>query len=298
MGPFRWVILVLWSLVYLSGCTVSDDPAPGKVRDFSVAVTPPDLSSVDAARPAGAVGAACTSDLDCKFGKTPVCWKTRVLDDPANLPTLGGYCSSPCSTSADCGPYGSCEVIVPGLLQKYCVAGCTDAATCRHPDYACFYGASGGGGYCYPALKLSCNPTLGSGVCTDPTKACIRRTFEDLGECHDTCALGAGTCAPIGTQRQHCVYLDTTRDLQGVTTRDKFKGTTCFPLYADARMVGANCMYFDECLDTLQCNLGPNGDNKCRGLCLVGLDSGCDPGFTCKDAFAAGRGQPGLCLPN
>jgi hypothetical protein len=263
-----------------------------------------DLNGADLAIGSGQIGAPCRTDGQCTLGKAPKCWTNNILGDPGNLPTAGGYCTSTCTSDTDCGGYGHCLSVQAGA-PKYCLRTCYLPNTCRpNEGYACFpfdkYS-----GYCYPATRLSCNPTAidsatQNGTCpgANPASACVRRTYEDLGECRPLCNLGVATCAAADGQRQHCVYLDTTVDSKGAPTRDAFRGLACFPLYNDAKNEGADCTYFDECVDGFQCNVVLACDGKCRALCVVGTTDTCPSGRTCRDAFKAGVGKPGLCLPN
>jgi hypothetical protein len=193
-----------------------------------------------------------------------------------------------------------------GIQQKYCLATCTNACTCRD-KYACFaLGATKG--FCWPDDRLTCNPTAGDGSCSadfngdgrpDPG-GCIRRAFEDKGECRQGCALGTSTCPflPNGRQ-QHCVYINSQISSGGQPTRDKYKGLACFELRITPppASLNASCNFFDECEDGLQCNLSPGGDQKCHTLCQVGVSGACgDATQDCKDVFQAGLGNPGLCV--
>jgi hypothetical protein len=260
-----------------------------------------DLAGVDLAIGPGSIGAPCLGNGDCTAGNTPSCWKNYILDDPGNLPTPNGYCTSSCTTDADCGSTGSCQAVLPG--KNYCVRKCYVANTCRPADgYACFILATHLG-YCYPATRLSCNPTqtdpaTKNGTCPgqNPPSACIRRTFEDLGECRPLCAGGAGSCSAADGLAQHCIYLDTTRTVGGNPTRDTFKGLACFPVYLDSKKPGGSCNYFEECTDGYECNVVAGGDHICHGLCTVGLDGSCTAPETCHDTFGLGAGQTGLCL--
>lgn len=283
-------------LTLLLGCLVDDSLPPSERRDMAQAVD--DLSSSTAAGdmtvPPGATGQACTKAADCTTGAAPRCWATNINDEPGNLATPGGYCTSTCTTDKDCGAFGTCQDL---LGARYCLERCTGARGCRVPDYACFV-LTATSGYCFPAARLTCNPTVGDGTCSGGQQGCIRTAFDDLGTCRDLCPLGTNTCPvlPSGT-RQHCVYINATRDTNGVATRDKFKGTACFPLAPTPLQLGAACSYFDECQDGLQCNLSPGGDRKCRQLCKVGVGGACaDANTVCTDVFAAGLGNPGLCL--
>jgi hypothetical protein len=251
-------------------------------------------------RPPGSLGLPCTKDTDCTAGVMPSCWEQEVLDEPGNVPTPNGYCTSSCTTNSDCGSEGTCAT-VSGSMQ-YCLESCTNATTCRDPSYACWV-LSNTSGYCWPSTLLTCNPTVGTGQCmldnngVPAAGGCIRRTFEDLGQCQQTCALGPGTCPVLGNgDKQHCIYVNATLDTNGVPTRDKYKGTACFELYANAITENGACSYLDECQDGLECNLTPGGDSKCHTLCLVGLAGACAAPLSCKDVFKAGAGGAGLCL--
>jgi hypothetical protein len=288
----------------LTGCTVPPEKT-SLVKDFATSdggSEGPDFSLADFALPAGGIGASCTLDAQCTAGMgTKSCWKNNILNDPGNLPTPGGYCTSSCTADADCAGQGTCQTIVTG--KKFCLNSCVTANQCRVQDkYACFM-LSKSTGYCYPSTRLTCNPTAvdgasGNGTCpgATPPSGCIRRAFENLGECLPLCQLGSGTCAATGGGLQHCVYFDATKDANDVATGDKFKGLACFPLLAASKQPGDVCSYFDECVDGYQCNLSPGGDKKCRQLCIVNASTGCDMGYTCKNVFNAGAGNPGLCL--
>jgi hypothetical protein len=285
-----------------AGCTVPDQTI-NLTRDMSMPVGSsglPDLYGLDLSLIPGAIGSPCTLNTDCTTG-TPKCWAKNILDDPGNLPTPGGYCTSICTSDTDCGGQGTCQTVATGL--KYCLASCFAANICRTQQrYACFIlGPSKG--YCYPSNRLLCNPTqidpgTGNGTCpgATPDAACIRRTYEDQGECLNTCTLGSGTCSAVAGGLQHCIYINAGYDANGQPTRDKFKGTACFPLLAKPKQLGDTCSYYDECADGLECNLGPSGDKKCHQLCEVGAPATCGAGQTCQDSFLAGRGNPGLCF--
>ncbi len=282
-----------------TGCPVSDTP-PDSLRRGDMSVSgdqgpAKDLTSGDMNRPPGSLGTPCTADTDCKIGSAPSCWKQQILDQPGNLPTPGGYCTTTCNADSDCGGQGICTTVAGQL--KYCLASCSNSTTCRHPDYACWSLGKNNNGYCWPSTRLTCNPTTGTGQCdtVTPAKACIRQTFEDQGECFTECLIGPGNCQ-VG--KTHCVYINATQDTSGVSTRDKYKGPACFPLYADAKQENAACQYYDECMDGLQCNLSSGGDGKCHVLCIVGLVAACASPLICKDVFGAGSRGAGLCLPN
>lgn len=299
--PFAAALTLVVGLV-AAGCTVPDQTID-LTHDLSMSTgysQLPDLNGLDLSIVPGSIGAPCKANTDCKAG-TPKCWAQNVLDDPGNLPTPGGYCTSVCSTDADCAGQGSCQTIATGA--KYCLASCFTANICRvQQTYACFIlGPSKG--YCYPSNRLACNPTqidpaTSNGTCPGATQeaACIRRAYEDLGECLNTCKIGSGSCPSVAGALQHCVYVNQGFDAKGQPTRDKFKGAACFPLLTTPKQLNEACTYFDECADGLECDAGLNGDKKCHGLCVVGAPGTCGTGMTCNDRFAAGRGNPGLCF--
>lgn len=306
---FRVASALTWTLCLggglVGGCIVDDTlPTCPTCHGSDMSVGPigtMDLSSADFAPIPGGIGEACTANANCNAGNMAnrKCWTQNLLDEPGNLATPNGYCTVQCTTDNDCAMQGICVSVAAGA-PKYCLKKCASGLSCRHPDYACFV-LSSTNGYCWPAARLSCNPTSGDGSCqgADPPAACIRRTFEDLGECRQQCNLGPNTCPFLQSgKRQHCVYINATRDTNGLPTRDKYKGTACFQLYDDAKQENAGCAYFDECQDGLQCNLSPGGDKKCHTLCQVGVVGACpDPNQKCKDVFDSGLGNPGLCLP-
>ena len=83
----------------------------------------------------------------------------NVLDQPGNLPTNSGYCTSTCTSDADCGGYGTCQTIQSGQ-PKYCLRTCYLPNTCRtDQSFGCFP-LTAQMGYCYPTTRLTCNPTI------------------------------------------------------------------------------------------------------------------------------------------
>jgi hypothetical protein len=284
-------------LLALAGCSVPQ--ANNSELDMAVEIV--DLAGVDFSIAPGSIGAPCQMATDCTQGTAPTCWQYSVLDQPGNLPTANGYCTSTCTTDADCAGTGFCESVLAGE-PKYCLRACETANTCRLSDgFACFI-LTPTTGYCYPSTRLSCNPTMvdpatGNGTCpgASPASACIRVTFEDLGECLPLCQLGVGTCAAANGLMQHCIYLDTTETTSGQPTRDKFKGLACFPVYSDAKTPDSSCGYFEECTDGYECDLVAGGDGKCHQLCTVGTANQCTSPENCLNSFGAGTGNAGLC---
>lgn len=304
--PCPWLTVAPLALVVLglsSGCTVADTPTNNK-HDAGPDMPGQgnvDLSVPDMYRAPGSLGTACKKDNDCNQGKSPHCWADNIGDQPGNLPALNGYCTSQCSNDDDCGGQGICSTVVQGQ-PKYCLATCSDANTCRLADnFACFLNGPSGG-YCWPTTKLGCNPTLNQGKCLDrsPVQACVRRTYEDLGECRTICDFGPMACKPLPRggpdSGQHCIQLNSTRDPQGTPTRDLYNGPVCLTLLDKPRGDGAGCEFYDECADNYECNISPGGDSKCHLICVVGVTGGCDSGLKCKDVFGAGAGKGGLCL--
>lgn len=292
----RLTLLLLPAALSLStGCTVGDSRLDLR-RDMTMSMsgTTLDLAGLDFALAPGAIGAPCTQNTDCKSGTSPVCWSRNILDDPGNLPTPGGYCTAACTSDTDC-PGGTCQTISAG--RKYCLQKCIAANICRvDQQYACFI-LSSNSGYCYPSNRLGCNPTVGDGTCpgANPAAGCIRRTFEDQGECHTVCQLGRPCPVESGIQ-QHCVFINATVDVNGSPTRDRFQGLGCFANVAQPKGPLESCAYFDECIDGYQCALGASGDKKCHALCIIDATGSCPQGQTCRDVFFAGRGKPGLCF--
>jgi hypothetical protein len=291
-------LLGLCALCLAVACSIPTKPS----SDLDGGSDTLDLLGVDFAIAPGSIGASCVADTDCNSVASGVCWKKNILDDPGNLPTTNGYCTATCTSDADCGGTGTCQEVLAGA-SKYCLRSCITANTCRTGDgYACFI-MTRTSGYCYPANRLSCNPTqldpaTGNGTCpgASPPSGCVRRTFEDLGECRPLCTGGPATCASAGGLAQHCVYLNATRTISGQPTRDAFKGLLCFPVYPDAKRPNDSCTYFDECTDGYQCNVVSGGDRKCHQLCTVGAQQSCGSPEICRDAFGAGTGNSGLCI--
>lgn len=236
----------------------------------------------------GAVGSPCTDDMQCTGGPAPKCWKANVLNNAMNPATPGGYCSSTCMTDAQCGGGARCVDFGPG--GKNCLAGCSNATTCRKPSYACRFNE--GAGVCFPDSVFDCDPST-TGACTETGTGkmggCMRGAYENKGTCVAGCTIGAGTCAagPSGAKRQ-CVYVDTTVG----TYKDKWKGATCLNSPATAVMPGGACSYSDDCTDGYQCD-GASG--TCKQLCVSGGMPACGMGM-CSDAFKTmPASSPGMC---
>jgi hypothetical protein len=261
------------------------DPLPAV--DFAVAPTGQMVKPGD-------IGTACTQNMDCKQGKTPVCWKQTLFDASGLLPTPGGYCSSVCDADADCGTDHLCLDF--GARGKACIAGCGDAVTCRHPGYSCAYLDQEGNNIitgCWPNDNLTCNPK--EDTCTDPRYGmpggCYRQAIEDEGGgiCLQTCVAGDFCDPNIFDDPLQCLYIDFTDG------GDAFRGTICFPSSDMPKDPGATCMYSNECQDGYQCdNRMTGGSKKCEKICnLNGRSPRCTGGQTCQKIFPGC--EAGLC---
>jgi hypothetical protein len=263
---------------------------------------------------AGAIGAPCTSDGDCTEGTSPVCFTHTLLNDPSRNATMGGYCSSSCTSFHDCGSTGSCITFSGGA--HFCVAHCGGPGDCR-TGYACF---AVSGGSCLPSENLTCDPTAPSGACTTKDGkpgGCLRDAHGPglTGVCLERCSPVAGACPPAGTTVRQCMVYDETgfTDVEA-NAPDAFKGAVCIDNFS-SNAAGAECLatdssgktadFLDACAPGLECNLSGafNGDNKCHAQCVPGggtADGGsgeCPAGQACDDVFGLfGSSAPvGLC---
>lgn len=250
--------------------------------------TPADMTTppTDGGTGMAGIGDPCTADGDCKVGASPTCWKSNVLNNTANPATTGGYCSAKCTADADCGSGNKC--IAFGPTDKYCLKGCADATTCRHPGYAC---AFIGSGVCYPDSIYDCDPTAGTGTCTEAGSGkaggCLRQAYENKGVCQASCTIGAGTCADLGGRKRQCIYYDMTRD--GFS--DTYKGLICAQQVASPKATGAMCSYLNECVDGDECD---PIDGTCHVMCGKSGSPACAMG-TCQDDLMSPSGSAGLC---
>jgi hypothetical protein len=244
------------------------------------------MSPGDMAHGAGAIGAPCTDDASCSGGPAPKCWKNNILNNTANPATPGGYCSSTCTSDAQCGAGNSCVNLGPG---SYCLAGCNNATTCRHPGYACTY--YGPAGVCFPDARLDCDPKAAMGACTETGTGkpggCLREAYENKGVCSASCTVGAGTCGALGGVNRQCIFIDTTT----MTSMDNWKGPICVQSPATPVPAGGMCTFLNDCQDGYQCD---NVSATCQQLCTKGGMPMCMAGM-CADAFGTAMGGPGLC---
>ena len=234
----------------------------------------------------GGIGDPCTDDTGCKVGPSPKCWKSNVLNNTANPPTPGGYCSAACTADAQCGTGNRCVNLGPG---SFCLAGCSNATTCRHPGYACTYYDTAG--ICFPDSRLDCDPKASMGACTEAgtgkAGGCLRQAYENKGTCAASCTVGSGTCAALAGANRQCIYLDATK----TTAMDAWKGPICIQSFATPKNPGDACTFLNECKDGYQCD---NLSSTCQQLCVKGGMPMCAMGV-CADAFMTPATGPGIC---
>lgn len=235
----------------------------------------------------GGIGDPCTDDTGCKVGPAPKCWKANVLNNTANPPTAGGYCSAACTADAQCGSGNRCVNL--GMAGSYCLAGCNNATTCRHPGYACSYYDTAG--ICFPDTRLDCDPKAAMGACTEAgtgkAGGCLRQAYENKGVCQASCTIGTGTCAALGGVNRQCIYLDASK----TTAMDNWKGAICIQSPATPTNPGDPCTFLNECKDGYQCD---NASSTCQQLCVKGGMPACAMGV-CADAFMTPATGPGIC---
>ena len=171
---------------------------------------------------------------------------------------------------------------------NYCLAGCANATTCRHPGYACQYYATAG--ICFPDPRLDCDPKASMGACTETgtgvAGGCLRQAYENKGICSAGCTLGTACTARSGVNRQ-CIFLDTTRS----TAMDAWKGLICVQSPAMPLNPGDVCIYLNDCKDGYECD---GATSTCQQLCTKGGTPMCSMGM-CSDGFATPTGGPGIC---
>ncbi len=194
----------------LAGCGsthTGGDPDAGSITfDLDGAVFPDAPPQPDAARGAGNVGAACTSDGDCE-GSADVC----LPDQPGLVP--GGYCSATCDPeNPDSCPGGS-TCLDFGMGQQFCFLECDPEATTRtcREGYGCSSNfralpASVCVAGCFDASDCGAGQecdrtggTLGAGRCFDPSAtiggACAQSSDCPMG---GTCSTEDGSGWPGG----------------------------------------------------------------------------------------------------
>jgi hypothetical protein len=240
----------------------------------------------DLATPAVPVGGPCQTGTDCTMGAKPGCFLNNEYDATLE-PMPGGYCTSDCTSDADCAG-GHCQT-----SSRYCYAKCRTNADCR-AGYRCWFRD---GGICYPKAPLDCDPTDPS-YCTgrltpDFPGGCVR--FADgsgyAGVCIERCHPYGWTCgAPY-----QCVFMDQRdqRDLNGAPTFDRLVGFLCLPPPFGVAGIGTACVRRDLnttqsgavlCQPGVACFTGVDGgaDNTCHATCS-GPDGTGFAGFGCTN---------------
>lgn len=145
-----------------------------------------------AAPPAsGQLGAACTIADDCA--------STECLLN-ANDPNQSGLCTSSCTSSADCGPQGTC-IPQAALQQSVCFLTCSTTADCAQ-GAVCTSNSSSASGVCASGGTADLTPFLGSWQLVNGT--------ESLSACSDGTS---DTTAPESTSLRLEVTRGTTSDL-------------------------------------------------------------------------------------
>lgn len=219
----------------------------------------------------GLLGGACVTDGDCK---TPGMSCNRTTFTGYKLEAPDGYCTMNCSVDAECTP-GKC--VAGGDGKRYCGAFCDHPGNCR-VNYVC----DAVDNYCEPAgfFNFSCDPSLGSGVCTltnGSQGGCLRAALGSglSGYCAPACILG-GSC-PMG---QGCHYFDVTRVGKNFKN-DAFKGLLCFKEPTAPAPVGGTCRYNSDCVSSVDCVTVGGGTPVCHADCLPG--NTCSDGSSCAD---------------
>jgi len=258
-------------------------------------------SSTPPPGPAGsAIGGTCQATSDCLEGETPACFVLTLGNVPDGTSVPGGYCSSTCQSSRDCGANGECVDL--GAAGIACLQRCGAPSECRD-GYSCW-----SNGFCLPGA-LDCDPTVGSCSTGGVPGGCSREALGAglTGQCRRICAIGTGSCSTSGGNTgEHCIFVDYTHEANGTPTHDGFRGTLCAPLPSVPATHGQPCSFAGQCEDGDECNLlGPfmfgqgfdaKGDNRCHRLCTVrGVP--CDTGETCVDLWGTlqNSGGAGLC---
>jgi hypothetical protein len=157
----------------------------------------PGCKNITAGRPAaGAVGAECKADAECREGGEPVC-----------LAMVGGYCSVSCGAQGgdDCSGEAVCDAL--DTHSRYCLDGClirNGNDDCRagyrcaeRPDVSNLDGESVG--VCLPACRVDTDCESGrrcdaeTGSCRLPGLRAVGEPCLRAEECSGAlCALGAG----------------------------------------------------------------------------------------------------------
>jgi hypothetical protein len=241
----------------LAGCgsthTTEDMIDAGPIIFDLDGATLPDTPLVDAARPSGNVGAACSSPAECT-GAADVC----IPDQPGFLP--GGYCTSACMpTDPDSCPTGSTCIEV-GMGQAFCFQECDPAATARE--------CRAGYGCADNFMALPANVCVGG--CFDPSDCAAGQMCDRTGG-----ALGAGACYdPAATLGGAC---ETDGDCpMGGTCQDEAAGG-----WPGGACIAGGC--------DVETNMGCDAGAQCipggfGGVCVEGCatDGDCRAEYACR----------------
>jgi hypothetical protein len=223
---------------------------------------------------------------------------------PAGFECISGECEpmtgdgtlcSPCTDNAECGgPADLCIRFPDGL--RYCTTACTSSADCG--ENSCF-GTSAGGGQCAPVDSSGnavCAGVMTGPECTDNSDCdatercdsmgdCVPRPVDlgDLGEACETgdeCNSGECIATPAGSIcTEACDWLDATSCAPGFYCDGEALGTCgsgrCLAGTAGAGGLGDACGVDTEC-DSLFCV-----DGSCGLPCIPGGVADCPEGFSC-----------------
>jgi N-acetylneuraminic acid mutarotase len=165
-----WAASIVVGLLSLSGCKKETPPPPppepscecgtricGKVCENVCGTCADDGVCAEdglSCRPALAVGASCSTDIDCGSGR--LCLTTGSVNVP------GGYCSKRCGGVEECPDGSVCGLDAQG--QSRCFATCSSGAQCRSGEgYQC-----DPLGYCQACVGSCSGKTCGDDGCGNP----------------------------------------------------------------------------------------------------------------------------------
>jgi hypothetical protein len=159
-------------------------------------VGPGDDGGPTAAPPAsGQLGAACAVVDDCV--------STECLTFVPNDQNLSGLCTSPCTSSADCGPRGAC-VPQTALQESVCFLTCSTTADCAQ-GAVCEWNSSISSGFCTAIPSAFCSSLSGqtgcdgcvASSCCSELKACVADV--ECGKLESGCTSGGCATALQGS---------------------------------------------------------------------------------------------------
>lgn len=139
-------------------------------------VGPDVVDVVEAAAPPAAIGTRCTRNRDCGSGRF-------CSDEP------GGFCTSACRTSAECGPDGLCTT------RGFCWRRCATTVDCLGAGWLCAP-LDRATNICVPDCRISPASTCGASSCLadgDCLSACSMLGGQSLGcSSSSTCSAAQG----------------------------------------------------------------------------------------------------------